>query len=172
MHVAELARLADVTPATIRYYARIGLLDPGREPENDYRCFSTPDLKRVGFIRQAQALGLTIGDIKSILEAVENGDIPCHQVRSLVKQRLDSIRDRISELQATEARITRALKVWKQMEDPVPAVGEFCPLIERIDRVNGTSVSVSGKRAGPSRHSRGCNGHGHDSGKATRNAMT
>jgi DNA-binding transcriptional MerR regulator len=132
LHVAELARRVEVTPATIRYYARIGLLDPGREPENGYRCFSSADLHRVVFIRQAQALGLTIGDIKSVFEALDNGEIPCHQVRSLVEQRLVSIRDQIADLQATEAHIIRALESWEHMDDPAPLNGELCPLIERI----------------------------------------
>lgn len=133
LHVAELAQKAEVTPATIRYYSRIGLLDPGREAENGYRRFSASDLHRVGFIRQAQSLGLTIGDIKSILEALANGEIPCHQVKSLVKQRLISIRDQIDELQATEARITNALGIWAEMNDPAPVDGELCPLIERLE---------------------------------------
>jgi len=116
LHVAELARQADVTPATVRYYARVGLLSPGREPENGYRCFSSDDLHRVVFIRQAQALGLTIGDIRIILEGVDRGKVPCHQVKSLVEQRLIELRGHIAELRDTEQRITRALATSQRSE--------------------------------------------------------
>jgi DNA-binding transcriptional MerR regulator len=74
-----------VTPATVRYYSRIGLLSQNREPENGYRCFTVIDLKRVEFVRQAQKLGLKIGDIKSILDTAEHGEILCGQVRTLVR---------------------------------------------------------------------------------------
>ena len=133
LHVAELAVRAGVTPATIRHYARIGLLNPDREPENGYRCFSAADLRRVEFIRQAQALGLTIGDIKTILETADQGDVPCEQVKSLVAQRLMSARERIADLLVTESRIIDALSTWKDMDDPTPLAGELCPLIERLN---------------------------------------
>ena len=132
LHVAELAAQTGVTPATIRYYARTGLLNPGREPENGYRCFSGADKHRVRFVRQAQALGLTIGDIKHVLETVDHGEIPCDEVQSLVESRLEGIRGQIMELQATEERIYHALTAWEELRDAQPADGELCPLIERL----------------------------------------
>ncbi len=137
LHVADLASQTDVTPATVRYYSRIGLLHPGRDPENGYRCFSAADLRRVVFIRQAQALGLTIGDIKAILETVDHGEAPCHQVKSLVRHRLASIRARIAELRAIEQRITKALMLWRYLGDPIRGNGELCPLIQRLNLLDG-----------------------------------
>ena len=68
LHVADLARQAGVTPATIRYYSRTGLLHAQRDPHNDYRYFSPADVSRVQFIRRAQDLGLKIADIKAIFD--------------------------------------------------------------------------------------------------------
>ena len=137
LHVTDLASQADVTPATVRYYSRIGLLRPDRDPENGYRCFSAADSRRVVFIRQAQALGLTIGDIKAILETVDHGKAPCHQVKSLVRHRLASLRARIADLRATEAHISKALTSWNGMGDQIRDDGELCPLIERAGILNG-----------------------------------
>jgi MerR family Zn(II)-responsive transcriptional regulator of zntA len=134
LHVAELAQRADVTPATVRYYARIGLLNPDREPENGYRCFSAGDLRRISFIRKAQALGLTIGDIKFILDTADKGEMPCHEVKSLVNERLATIRARIVMLRRTEDRIRQAMHAWEAMENDSDTRidGEICPLIERL----------------------------------------
>ncbi len=133
LHVADVAKRANVTPATVRYYARSKLLSPRRDPENGYRCFSLADVHRVEFIRQAQALGLTIGDIKGILETVDRGATPCDEVKSLVKRRLERVQTQIAELQATEARMTKAVRLWRTMDEPVPQDGEYCPLIERVE---------------------------------------
>ena len=133
LHVTDLAQRAGVTPATIRYYARIGLLNPGREPDNGYRCFTSDDLHRVSFIRQAQAVGLTIADIKTVLDTVGRGEIPCPQVRSMVIQRLAAVREQITQLEATESRIEEALATWKRTGDQAPGPGEVCPLIERLE---------------------------------------
>lgn len=132
LHVAELARQADVTPAAIRYYARAGLLSPEREPGNGYRCFSSSDLHRVVFIRQAQSLGLTIGDIRHVLETIDQGGAPCHLVKSLVEERLVKVKQRLGDLRETETRIANALETWQTMHDLIPRSDEYCPLIERI----------------------------------------
>ena len=147
MRVAEVACAADVTPATIRYYARIKLLSPKRDLENGYRYFSRDDVRRVGFIRQAQSLGLTIADIKTILTAVDNGGSPCEQVRSLVTERLLRIQEQIVELHATEARISDAIASWQKVGSSTPQDGEFCPLIERVEVASCVEPSATRRQA-------------------------
>ena len=132
LHVADLAKEAGVTPATIRYYSRTGLLHARRDPNNDYRYFSPADVTRLHFIRQAQGLGLKIADIKAIFDSVEQGKAPCGEVRSLVRKRLDAISRQIKELRATEQRITGAIKEWEQNDDLASETARFCPLIEKL----------------------------------------
>ena len=130
-HVAELAHRTGVTPATVRYYARIGLLSSDREPENGYRCFHTDDVYRIEFIRQAQSLGLKICDVKVILESVGLGNAPCDQVKSLVESRLNDIKGQIGELQSKQVRMIKALKDWDGLKGPDLVTGRICPLIEQ-----------------------------------------
>lgn len=136
-HVADLAKEANVTPATIRYYARTGLIHPRRDPDNGYRCFVGEDVRRIAFIRQAKALGLTINDIKTILDATDRGEECFVEVKSIVERRLAQIRNRITELEANEARISRAISSWEQIEVQTPVNGGLYPLIEQLDRFNG-----------------------------------
>ena len=132
LHVADLARETGVTPATIRYYSRTGLLQPGRDPNNDYRYFSPADVKRVQFIRKAQELGLKIAEIKSIFDSVEQGKAPCGKVENLVRQRLGAISRQIDELRKTRDRITAAIREWDENSDLYDEDAHFCPLIERL----------------------------------------
>jgi len=133
LHVADLARRAEVTPATVRYYARIGLLNPRRDDHNGYRRFSAEDLHRLAFVRKAQTLGLTIADIRAILEQIEDGLPVCTLVVELVRNRLDEIRRQRAELEATEARIANALCRWAAASGARSSAGEFCPLIEELE---------------------------------------
>ena len=132
LHVAELAGDAGVTPATIRYYSRSGLLHAKRDPNNSYRYFSPADVDRVRFIKQAQDLGLKIADIKSIFDSVEKGKTPCGKVESLVRQRLDAITQQIEELKATQSRIAAAIQDWEKSDEHKSVSARFCPLIERL----------------------------------------
>lgn len=131
-HVAELADEVGVTPATIRYYSRNGLLHAKRDPNNGYRYFSPADVDRVRFIKQAQDLGLKIADIKSIFESVEKGKIPCGKVESLVRRRLDDISRQIKELKAIKTRMAAAIQGWEEGAEPVNQNARFCPLIEQF----------------------------------------
>lgn len=137
LHVAELAKQAGVTPATIRYYSRTGLLHASRDPHNDYRYFSLADVKRVEFIRQAQELGLKISDIKSIFDSVEQGKAPCGEVETLVRKRLQAISRQIEELRATKQRIAAAIREWEDNADLTQAEAQFCPLIEKLGCEHG-----------------------------------
>lgn len=129
MKVADLAKRADVTAETVRYYARIGLLEPGRE-ENGYRRFGVPDLNRLTFIRRAQDLGLSLKEINEVLMQAQKGDSPCPMVRELVSAHLEELRCRIRELQQVEARLSSALDAWREMPDGVPNGDHICHLIE------------------------------------------
>lgn len=132
LHVADLAKKAGVTPATIRYYSRTGLLHARRDPNNDYRYFSPADVNRVQFIRKAQELGLKIADIKSIFASVEQGKAPCGKVEALVRERLEAISQQIEELRATRDRIASAITEWEQNGPRSNEDARFCPLIERL----------------------------------------
>ena len=136
-HVADVAKEANVTPATIRYYAHTGLIHPRRDPDNGYRYFVEEDVRRIAFIRQAKALGLTINDIKTILDATDRGEECFVEVKSMVERRLAQIRSRITELEANEARISRAVSLWEQVDVQTPVNGELYPLIKRLARFNG-----------------------------------
>ena len=132
LHVADLAKEASVTPATIRYYSRTGLLHAQRDPNNDYRYFSLADVNRVQFIRKAQELGLKIADIKSIFESVEEGKAPCGKVETLVRKRLEAITRQIDELRATRDRIAGAITEWEENDSLSDEEARFCPLIEKL----------------------------------------
>lgn len=67
LQIGEIARLAGVTPKTVRYYTRLGLLPEPQRTESGYRLYSARDLLRLHRIRQLQGLGLSLAHIKELL---------------------------------------------------------------------------------------------------------
>lgn len=57
--IGELAKLADVTPDTIRYYEKQQMMDHDIRTEGGFRLYSDNDLQRLRFIRYARQLGFT-----------------------------------------------------------------------------------------------------------------
>ena len=132
MMVNELAKRADAEPHVVRYYTRIGLLKPSRNPENGYKLFAERDLKKLQFIRQAKCLGYSLNEITEILSEAENGHSPCQQVREIISRRIVENRKKLNELVQLQQRMETALEQWGDKPDGTPNGDSVCSLIESI----------------------------------------
>ncbi len=93
--IGELAKATKTTTATLRYYESEGLLPrAGRQP-NGYRAYPTAAAGRVDFIRRAQALGLSIREIKHLV--AEPTTDPA-RLRRAVAHKLAALESRQAEL--------------------------------------------------------------------------
>lgn len=127
-----LARQAQVPVHVVRYYTRIGLLRPARDPANGYKLFTETHLKRLRFILQAKALGYTLREIKTILQQAERGKSPCPRVREIIEQRIADNRQLLEEMLSLQHRMERALRAWAKMPDGIPDGHTVCHLIESV----------------------------------------
>jgi DNA-binding transcriptional MerR regulator len=130
MKVKEIATAASVTPDTVRFYTREGLLNPARNPENNYQQFDAEDLQRLRFARKARQLGFSLQEIRQILDQADDHHSPCPMVRDVFEQRLTEVERQIAELQQLRERMTSALSAWQAMPDGTPDGHTICRLIE------------------------------------------
>lgn len=100
MQIGELAKTAGVTTKTIRYYESIGVLDEPARTESGYRSYGPTAIERLDFVKQAQASGLALAEIKSILEIKDEGGQTCEHTTALLGRHLDELDAKIIELQA------------------------------------------------------------------------
>jgi DNA-binding transcriptional MerR regulator len=98
MRIGELANAAGLPTQTIRFYERKGLLRRARRSHNGYRDYDKSTTPRLRFIRTAQAAGLTLAEIASIIDLRDGGRIPCAHVHSLLVHKLWDVRTRQREL--------------------------------------------------------------------------
>jgi DNA-binding transcriptional MerR regulator len=99
--IGEVAQRAGVTPDTIRYYERLGVLPRPSRTAGGLRVYGDDVFPRVRFIQQAQALGLTLRDVHALLvDEGRTGQQPCRRVRDLLKARLAEVGARIKEMQS------------------------------------------------------------------------
>jgi len=128
MRIGSLAQEAGVTPDTIRYYERIGLLAPPERGRNRYRHYDHSTLDDLHFIRKAQTLGLTLHDIMGILEIARGGRPPCQHVRSLVADRLGEVEQKLADLRAMRTTLRGILDRLERV--PSSTRGCRCAAIE------------------------------------------
>jgi MerR family transcriptional regulator, Zn(II)-responsive regulator of zntA len=111
MTIGELAESCDVSRDTLRYYERERLLPAAKRSAAGYRLYQPEDAARVRFVRRAQAMGLTLDDIRELL-LVRSLETPeqCRRVAARLKARVQDVDTRIAELQAFRAELSQGLK--------------------------------------------------------------
>lgn len=105
--IGQLAKRCDVSSDTLRFYEKNGLLVPSGRSESGYRLYSEDDLSRIRFILRAKAVGLSLDEIRELLDIrLEACQHSCAEVKAITQAKLDEVDSKIAELQ----RIRRALR--------------------------------------------------------------
>lgn len=124
--IGALAKAAGVGVETVRYYQRRGLLPEPPRPPGEVRRYSEEDVRRLRFIRSAQAAGFTLAEIGELLGMSEIDDRA--QARELARARVAALDEKIAELQeAREALAGLATACAKQR-------GGACPILSAFER--------------------------------------
>lgn len=116
MRIGEVADRSGVPAKTIRYYETVGLLPAADREANGYRSYGADIMQRLAFIRAAQASGLTLGEIRSIIAFRDCGEKPCDHVRDLIDRRAAQIDDQIGELQRLRAELARLARRARRLD--------------------------------------------------------
>ena len=109
MLIGELGEAVRLPSQTIRFYERTGLLPEPSRAANGYRIYDESTITRVKFIRAAQAAGLTLVEIRSIIDLRDDGHVPCTHVSNLIDGRLADVRRRMGELAILETELKQLL---------------------------------------------------------------
>jgi MerR family copper efflux transcriptional regulator len=99
MKIGQLAARSGVSIQTIRFYERRGLLREPPRRSSGYREFGQSAVREIRFIRIAQELGYTLGEIRELLDLKAQAAPDVVQMRALVTAKLRSIDERIRALQ-------------------------------------------------------------------------
>ena len=127
LKIGEVSKRSGVGIEALRFYEKSGLLDRPERTYSGYRMYPEEVLERIAFIKQAQTLGFTLDEIKSLITLKKKGESPCLEVRDIIRRRLDEMNEKISLLVKYRDEVTAALKEWDQKES---ADGHVCGLIE------------------------------------------
>jgi len=140
--VNELAVQSNAPAHVVRYYARIGLIEPAGQQDNGYRLFTGKDAKKLRFIRMAKQLGFTLNEIKSITQHADRGESPCEDVRKIIQNHIEENRVKLDEMLQLQNRMELALSQWKNMPNGIPDGNSVCHLIESFEIGDGDESNV------------------------------
>lgn len=117
LSIGQLATETGERVKTLRYWTDLGLLQHERK-ESGYRMYTADSTERVQFIRSAQHVGFTLGEIARILSLRAEGQKPCTDVRDELQVHLRAVRHQLAQLQALEAELAQRLAYAQAHPDP------------------------------------------------------
>ena len=126
--IGELAREGQVNLETIRYYEREGLMPPPPRKKSGHRVYADSDVRRLRFIKRAQALGFTLREVRELLAIKVDSLQPCAEVVRQIDAKAREVKAKIAHLEA----IDRTLEQMKSSCTGNSIVSE-CPILESLD---------------------------------------
>ena len=130
MLTKEVAQAAGVTAETVRFYTRKGLLPAQKNPHNGYHIYSPQVVNRLRFITHARTIGFSLREIEDIIRCSEQGQTPCCQVRSMLKEKIEEAQKTILEYQRHLKLMEATYAQWQQQPDGLSPESSLCHLIE------------------------------------------
>ncbi len=128
MTIGQLAKQSNVHVETVRYYERRGLIPKPPRTVSNFRMYSSENLRRVKFIKEAQGLGFSLKEIKNLLALRAAPRAKCADVRNYASQKISDIQERIRSLQRMRGSLEKLLR---ECSGDLPATE--CPILESLE---------------------------------------
>ena len=133
MSISQLARSAGVGVETVRYYQRRGLLPDPRPQKSGaagVRHYGLEEVRRLKFIRSAQAAGFTLEEIAELLRLDSTDDRA--RARAMAQSRIAALDQKIAELQQARRSLAHLAS------ECASGTGGPCPIILSFEAMSGS----------------------------------
>lgn len=147
MKIGELATRTQTSVQTIRYYEREGLMPAAPRSGGNYRMYGVEHIERLGFIRRARALDMTLDEIRVLLHFKDSPQEGCAEVNALLDEHIGHVVHRIRELRELE----RDLKALRARCAGARALAE-CGILSRLDGAPAVPTTRAKRRHVPGAH--------------------
>lgn len=131
--IGELAARTGMTPDALRYYERLRVIAPVRRTAAGYRVYTGETIERLRFIKQAQLHGLTLAEIRELLQVdTRVGVGRCRRVQKLLQRKLVELDTRLTQLQEFRRSLEGYLAQCNRTLADSPEAE--CPVVEDLRR--------------------------------------
>ena len=144
LKIGELARQTGLTIKTIRYYESRGLLEQPPRTQGGYRLYGSEEVARLRFVQRAKLLGLTLEEIKELVELAvrcNEGEI-VPRLEEVLRAKLEETERKMAELSALRQNLLYYQKQAIALSGSVPTDHycedvSFCGCLEAVTGEGG-----------------------------------
>lgn len=138
MLISEFAKATGLPRDTVRYYERLGLLQPAaaKGASNGYRHYSAEDVERATLIKLGQALGFTLREIKDLAQAMASGSLSDARKVAVMQGKIEQIEARIAQMNAVKRYFKAKVQWLQQGQVGNPPTFRAAPSKSKADTAN------------------------------------
>jgi DNA-binding transcriptional MerR regulator len=115
MTIAEVAKAYGLTPDTLRYYERVGLLPTVNRSRGGIRDYTESDCNWVGFIKCMRGAGLPIETLIEYVALFQKGDTTLEARKALLVEQRTLLETRIAEMNASLVKLNYKIEHYEQL---------------------------------------------------------
>jgi DNA-binding transcriptional MerR regulator len=128
--IAQAAAHTGLSIDTLRYYERIGLVEPPARDSGGRRNYSDDDLAWLRFLTRLRTTGMPIRMMREYAQLRHRGDGSAGRRRQILMDHRAEVRDRITELQSCLAMLEYKIDNYEQIERKWAGTVELSPIVE------------------------------------------
>jgi len=126
--IGQLAKEVGVNIETVRYYERLQLLTPTARKPSGYRLYSDDVVRRLRFIKNAQALGFTLTEIAGLLNLRVDSAARCGDVQRRAQAKLAKVEAKLKDLEAMAGALRDLIRSCKTQQPT-----DRCPILKSLE---------------------------------------
>lgn len=115
MTIAEVSRRCELSPDTLRYYERIGLIPPVNRTGGGIRNYTEEDCKWVEYAKCMRGAGLQVEALIEYVSLFQQGDETGEARKQILIEQRDQLRERIAGMQQTLERLNCKIDRYEQL---------------------------------------------------------
>ncbi len=141
--IGKLAKAANVTVETIRFYERKSLLSQPETQERGFRVYPNSYIDRIFFIKRSQELGFTLKEIKEILDLQTNAQSTCGDVLKRAEVKIKEIDEKLQDLNAMKASLLQLGECCDDKEETMEQTKVLDYMMKVVPSENGEELGSS-----------------------------
>lgn len=126
--IGRVAKKAGVNIQTVRYYERRKLVQPSRYRDSGYRLYTEEAVRKILFIKNAQALGFSLAEIGSLLRLRAGKSVRCDDIRRKAETHRQDVRERIHRLESIERILGELIRTCQRR-----GKSDDCPILRSLE---------------------------------------
>ncbi len=118
--ISEVSEATGMSPHTLRYYERIGLMIPVERAESGHRRYSMDAVGWLAFLGRLRGTGMPIADMKRMADLMKSGDETVPMRLAILRRHRESIKSQIAELEHTLDAVDAKIAAYDSVATATP----------------------------------------------------